>query len=150
MYHYLPLHRVTCGVQYDENAVNVCEALGVEIIKCNCHRVNSAILWSLGFGCSGVLQEQSDGRPDEAGSVCRCLQPLRRQQRHAEGTPEAGGGPPPYIRAHGMKRHEVICIFKFVFVLFFHLKLSSGNCLCCSCNARFILYFYSPFLFFSG
>ena len=29
------------------NVVSVCEAWGVEVIKCNCHRVNSAILWSL-------------------------------------------------------------------------------------------------------
>ena len=29
------------------NAVNACKALGVEVIKCNCHRVNSAVLWSL-------------------------------------------------------------------------------------------------------
>ena len=37
------------------------------------------------FGCCGALQEQSDGRAnEEAGSVCRCLQPLCRQQRHAE------------------------------------------------------------------
>ena len=26
------------------NVVNACEALGVEVIKCNCHRVNSAVL----------------------------------------------------------------------------------------------------------
>ena len=71
------------------------------------------------FGCCcGALQEQSDGRADEeAGNVCRCVQPLRRQQRHAEGTPETGGGPPSYIRAHQAKRHEVICILNFVFVL---------------------------------
>ena len=70
------------------------------------------------FGCCGALQEQSNGRADEeAGSMCRFYQPLRRQQRYAEGTPEAGGGPPPYIRAHQAKRHEVICIFSFVFVL---------------------------------
>ena len=70
------------------------------------------------FGFCGALQEQIDGRADEeAGSVCRCLQPLRRQQRHAEGTPEAGGGPPPYIRAHQAKQHEVICILNFVSVL---------------------------------
>ena len=31
------------------NVVNACEALGVEVIKCNCHRVNSAVLWSLGI-----------------------------------------------------------------------------------------------------
>ena len=70
------------------------------------------------FGCCGALQEQSDGRADEeAGSVCRCLQPLHRQQRHAEGTPEAGGGPSPYLRLHQEKRQEVICILNFVVVL---------------------------------
>ena len=31
------------------NVVNAREALGVEVIKCNCHRVNSAVLWSLGI-----------------------------------------------------------------------------------------------------
>ena len=72
------------------------------------------------FGCCGALQEQqSDGRADEeAGSVvCRCLQPLRRQQRHAEGTLEAGGGPPTHIRAHQAKRHELFRILNLVFVL---------------------------------
>ena len=69
------------------------------------------------FGCCGALQDQSDGRADEeAGSACRFYQPLSRQQRHAEGAPEAGGGP-PYIRAHRAKRHEVICILNFVLVL---------------------------------
>lgn len=28
--------------------VNVCEALGVEVIRCICYRVNSATVWSLG------------------------------------------------------------------------------------------------------
>ena len=70
------------------------------------------------FGCCGALQEQSDGRADEeAGSARRFYQPLRRQQRHAEGTPEAGREPPPYIRAHQAKRHEVICILNFVFII---------------------------------
>ena len=31
------------------NVVNGYEAVGVEVIKCNCHRVNSAVLWSLGI-----------------------------------------------------------------------------------------------------
>ena len=31
------------------SVVNACAALGVEVIKCNCHRVNSAVLWSLGI-----------------------------------------------------------------------------------------------------
>ena len=29
------------------NAVNACDAWGMEVIKSNCHRVNSAVLWSL-------------------------------------------------------------------------------------------------------
>ena len=29
------------------NDVIACDALGVEVIKYNCHRVNSAIVWSL-------------------------------------------------------------------------------------------------------
>ena len=100
------------------------------------------------FGCCGVLQEQSDGRADEeSGSVCRFYQSLHRQQRHAEGTPEAGGGPPPHIRAHQGKRHGVICILNFVFVLclFILNYLVLG-----SCNARnvfIILYEYSVFVF---
>ena len=29
-------------------------ALGVEVIKCNCHRVNSAVLWRLGIAGSAT------------------------------------------------------------------------------------------------
>jgi len=36
------------------NVVNACAALGVEVIKCNCHRVNSAVLWSLGIAGSAT------------------------------------------------------------------------------------------------
>ena len=36
------------------NVVNACAALGVEVIKCNCHRVNSAVLWSLGIAASST------------------------------------------------------------------------------------------------
>ena len=36
------------------NVVNACEALGVEVIKCNCHRVISAVLWSLGISGAAV------------------------------------------------------------------------------------------------
>ena len=35
------------------NVVNACEALGVPVIKCNCHRVNSAVLWALGIAGKG-------------------------------------------------------------------------------------------------
>ena len=31
------------------HVVNACEASGVEVIKCNCDRFNSAVLWSLGI-----------------------------------------------------------------------------------------------------
>ena len=36
------------------NVVNACEASGVEVIKCNCHRVNSTVLWSLGISGAGA------------------------------------------------------------------------------------------------
>ena len=36
------------------NVVNACAALGVEVIKCNCHRVNSACFWSLGIAGSAT------------------------------------------------------------------------------------------------
>ena len=36
------------------NVVNACEALGVEVIECNCHRVSSAVLWSLGISGSAA------------------------------------------------------------------------------------------------
>ena len=36
------------------NIVNACAALGVGVIKCNCHRVNSAVLWSLGIAGSAT------------------------------------------------------------------------------------------------
>lgn len=49
--------------------VNACEALGVEVIKCNCHRVNSAVLWSLGIAGSAELQQQIDGRAHEDVSL---------------------------------------------------------------------------------
>ena len=35
------------------NGVNACKALGVPVIKCNCHRVNSAVLWALGIAGKG-------------------------------------------------------------------------------------------------
>ena len=37
----IPSHQVKCGMLY--------KSMGVEVIKCNCHRVNSAVLWSLGI-----------------------------------------------------------------------------------------------------
>ncbi|CAN0293947.1 unnamed protein product [Ectocarpus sp. 4 AP-2014] len=31
------------------NVVNACTALGVPVVKCNCHRINSAVVWALGI-----------------------------------------------------------------------------------------------------
>ena len=39
------------------NVVNACKALGVPVIKCNCHRVNSAVLWALGIAGNGRKNE---------------------------------------------------------------------------------------------
>ena len=36
------------------NVVNACEALGVEVIKYNYHRVKSVVLWSLGISGSAA------------------------------------------------------------------------------------------------
>ena len=41
-------------VDQGRNVVNACAALGVEVIKCNCHRVNSAVLWRLGIAGSAT------------------------------------------------------------------------------------------------
>ena len=38
-----------CTMDQGGNVVNACEALCVEIIKCNCHLVSSAVWWSLGI-----------------------------------------------------------------------------------------------------
>ena len=34
--------------------VSACAALGMEVMKCNCHRVNSAAMWSLGIAGSAA------------------------------------------------------------------------------------------------
>ena len=70
------------------NVVNACAALGVEVIKCNCHRPPQlrSLVESGHCRVCDDLQEQTDGRAhEEAGSMRRRLEPLRRQQRQAEG-----------------------------------------------------------------
>ena len=42
------------AVDQGGNVVNACTALSVEVIKCNCHRVCSAVLWSLGMAGSAT------------------------------------------------------------------------------------------------
>ena len=73
------------------NVVNACAALGVEVIKCNCHRVNSAVLWSLGVaGSATTCKNNPMGALMKKLAACvRRLEPLRRQQRQAEGHPKA-------------------------------------------------------------
>lgn len=44
------------------NVSNACQALEVEVIKCNCHRVNSATLWSLGIvGSAATCKSKAMG-----------------------------------------------------------------------------------------
>ena len=51
-----------CTMDQGENVVNACVALDVEIIKCNCHRVNSAALWSLGIsGAAARCKNKAKG-----------------------------------------------------------------------------------------
>ena len=52
------------------NVVNVCAALGVEI-KYNCHRANSAVLWSLGVaGSATTCKNKPMGAPMKKLSAC--------------------------------------------------------------------------------
>ena len=45
------------------NVVNACEALGVEVIKSSCHRVNSAVLWTLGIsGAAARCKNKATGK----------------------------------------------------------------------------------------
>lgn len=41
-------------VDQGKNIVNACTALGVPVVECNCHRVNSAVLWALGIAGSAT------------------------------------------------------------------------------------------------
>lgn len=41
-------------VDQGKNIVNACHALGVPVVECNCHRVNSAVLWALGIAGSAT------------------------------------------------------------------------------------------------
>ena len=53
------------------NVVIACEALGVEAIKCNCHRVNSAVLWSLGIsGAAARCKNKATGELMKKQAAC--------------------------------------------------------------------------------
>ena len=72
------------------NVVNACEGLGVEVTQVQLPpRQLRGHVESGHCGLCGALQEQSDGRAHEEAGMCRCLEPLRRQQRQAEGAPKA-------------------------------------------------------------
>ena len=121
------------------NAVNACEGLGVEVIKCNCHRVNSAVMWSLGI--AGYAARCKNKAMGELMKKLACVgvwshsavnnDKLKELQKHHTNiciiqtsnyksprvvSPDelvdrvvAGGGLPRGLRAHQAKRHEVIC-----------------------------------------
>ena len=78
----------------------------MEVIKGNCHRVNSTVFWSLGI--SSAAARCKNKAMDElmkklAARVDSISHSAVNNARHAEGTPEAGGGPPPFIRAYQAK-----------------------------------------------
>ena len=51
--------------------MNACEALGVELIKRNCHRVNSAVLWSLGVsGAAARCKNKATGELMKKLAAC--------------------------------------------------------------------------------
>ena len=53
------------------NVANACEVLGVEVIKCNCHRVNSAVLWSLGIsGAAAPCKNKAMGELMKKLAAC--------------------------------------------------------------------------------
>ena len=53
------------------SVVNACEALGVEVIKFNWHRVNSAVLWSLGIpGAAVRCKNEAMGELVKKRAVC--------------------------------------------------------------------------------
>ena len=58
-------------MQHDGNTVNVCEALGVEVIKYNCQHVNSAVLWSLGI--SGAAARCKNKAMGELMKLAACV-----------------------------------------------------------------------------
>ena len=80
-----------------------CEALGVEVIKCNCRRVNSAVLWSLGIS-GAAARCKNKAMSELMKKLATCVGVFSHSAVNndmlKEGTPEAGEGPPPYIRAH--------------------------------------------------
>ena len=50
---------------------NACEALGVEVIKCDCHCVNFAVLWSLGIsGAAARCKNKSMGELMKKLAAC--------------------------------------------------------------------------------
>ncbi|CAB1104121.1 unnamed protein product [Ectocarpus sp. CCAP 1310/34] len=57
-------HDVFLGFTVDQgkNIVNAYTALGVPVVECNCHRVNSAVLWALGIaGCARTCKNKLMG-----------------------------------------------------------------------------------------
>ena len=58
-----------------ENVENACEAslLGVEVIKCKCHRVNSAVLWSLGISGAAAARCKNKAMGELMKKLATCV-----------------------------------------------------------------------------
>ena len=129
--------------------MNVCEALGVEVVKCNCHRVNSAVLWSLGI--SGAAASCKNEAMGELMKLAACIgvfshsavnnDMLKEFQKLWRRTSTV------YTSSSGETTRSDLYFEFCVCIVFVHLELS-GIRLCCSCNARNnFVFLFSVFVF---
>ena len=124
--------------------------MGCEVINCNCHRVNSAVLWSLGIsGAAASCKNKAMGKLIKKLAACvgfisysavnnDLLKGLQELEEDLHRIYELN------------KRNDTRWfVFKILFLYCaFHLELCGGTRLCCSCNARNIFIFlYSVFVF---
>ncbi|CAM9376708.1 unnamed protein product [Ascophyllum nodosum] len=133
------------------NAVNACEALGVEVIKCNCPpRVNSVVLWSLGISGSAA-RCKNKGMGELTKKLAACVEVfshsavnndmLKELQKLEEDLHRIY----ELIRRNDKTRGDLICILNVVFTLYLFIL----NYLVLVCVAAVLheifLYFYTPF-----
>ena len=123
--------------------------IGVEVIKCSCHRVNSAVLWSLGIpGAAAHWKNKAMGElmKKQAARVV-----FFSHYAVNNGMPKEPQKLEEDLRRiyELIKRNDkVICILNFVFVLCSSWILWYSFMLQLKCT-KYFKYFYTPFLFFS-
>ena len=126
--------------------MNASEAFGVEVIKCNCHRVNSALLWSLGILSSAArCKNKAMG---ELMKLAACVGVFSHSAVNNDMLKELQKLEEDLHRIYGETTRGDLYIEFCVCIVFVHLEFS-GTRLCCSCNARYIYIYilYSVFVF---